>query len=377
MTLSDKLKGLSARVEDTLPHLQTEEATKNALVMPFLGALGYDVFNPMEVVPEFTADVGTKRGEKVDYAVMRDGNVIILVEAKKAHQDLNEVHSSQLYRYFSVTSARIAILTNGVVYRFFSDLEEPNKMDQKAFLEVDLRDLKDGLLSELSKLSRDAFDLDNMLTAASDLKYMREIRRVLEEDLDEPSEELVKYFFAKANPTGRFVQSAREQFTRLVKKTLSQAISERVSARLRSAIEHESATSKNEALVPDTDDAVGDESGAEERDGGIETTEEELHGFRIVKAIVCSVLPPDRIHYRDTKSYFGVLVDDNNRRPICRLHFNRSQKYIGLFDEDKKETRHALDNLESIYTFAPQLRQSATRYLEQSTDSSVASEPVQ
>lgn len=377
MTLSDKLNGLSARVEDTLPHLQTEEATKNAFVMPFLGALGYDVFNPMEVVPEFTADVGTKRGEKVDYAVMRDGNVIILVEAKKASQDLNEVHSSQLYRYFSVTSARIAILTNGVVYRFFSDLEEPNKMDQKAFLEVDLRDLKDGLLSELSKLSRDAFDLDNMLTAASDLKYMREIRRVLEEDLDEPSEELVKYFFAKANPTGRFVQSAREQFTRLVKKTLSQAVSERVSARLRSAIEHESATSKDETLVPTPGSAVIDEGSPEERDDGIETTEDELHGFRIVKAIVCSVLPPERIHYRDTKSYFGVLVDDNNRRPICRLHFNRSQKYIGLFDGDKKETRHALDSLESIYTFASQLRASASRYLEPQSDGSAASEPTQ
>jgi len=83
MTFEDKIKSLAAKAEKTAHALETEEATKNALVMPFIAALGYDVFDPDEVIPEFTADVGIKKGEKVDYALRRNGEVIMLVEAKK------------------------------------------------------------------------------------------------------------------------------------------------------------------------------------------------------------------------------------------------------------------------------------------------------
>ncbi len=376
MSLEANLKRLAARVPQTLDKLETEEATKNALVMPFISALGYDVFDPTEVIPEFTADVGTKKGEKVDYAIMRDEAVIVLVEAKKSSEQLTN-HASQLYRYFSVTQARIALLTNGVEYRFFSDIDEPNKMDAKPFLVVDLTNLKDAQVTELGKLTKEGFDLQHMLEAAGDLKYMREIRKAFEEQWEAPDEEFVKFFFAKATSGGRFHKTAKEQFTRLVRKTFHQFVSDRVGDRLRSALMAEdsdatasppSANEGPQVPVP-TDPAV--DGVVEEASDGIETTEEELEGFHIVRAIACAVLPPDRITYRDTKSYFGVLVDDNNRKPLCRLHFNgKNKKYLGLFDAEKNEDKQLLkDGPSGIYAFADQLREAAARYLAESNAS--------
>ena len=141
MTFNDQIKALSQRVPNLKDHLKTEEATKNALVMPFIKALGYDVFNPQEVIPEFTADVGTKKGEKVDYAIMQDREITMLIECKKAKTDLSLADISQLYRYFTVTKARIAVLTNGVQYRFYTDLDAPNRMDSRPFLELDDQDI--------------------------------------------------------------------------------------------------------------------------------------------------------------------------------------------------------------------------------------------
>lgn len=355
MGFPESLASLTQRIPSLIDHLSTEEATKNALVMPFIAALGYDVFNPMEVVPEFVADVGIKKGEKVDYAIKQDGEVIILVECKMAKSNLSQANMSQLFRYFTVTKARIAILTNGVEYRFYSDLEEPNKMDQRPFLELDLRDPREDLLSEVRKLSKESFDLDRMLSTASNLKYLREINRVLNEQIDNPDPDLVRFFYKKAYPQGLFTSAVREQFTELVRKALQQFIRERVSNRLRTALAQE------DAAIEDVAEVVEEEI-QEDVDDGIVTTEEEIEGFHIVKAIVRQVVAPERIFHRDTKSYMGILLDDNNRKPICRLRFNYSQKYIGLIDEDKNETKHPLESLDDIYKHAAHLKKTAQQY---------------
>ncbi|MEO0326262.1 MAG: type I restriction endonuclease [Myxococcota bacterium] len=368
MSFVERIRTLAERAPSTVDHLATEEASKNALIMPFIAALGYDVFDPREVVPEFTADVGTKRGEKVDYAIRRDGEVVMLVEAKKAGEALSQENASQLFRYFTVTKARIAILTNGTEYRFYSDLEEPNKMDAKPFLVIDLLDLNENHLEELSRLTKEGYDLENMLSTAGDLKYMREIRRTLEEQFRDPDEEFVRFFFGRANPGARFHKGAKEQFQELVQRTFKNFVADRVGDRLRTALlqNDDGQAIRLQAETPPTSDtpaAGAPESDDEQSDSGIETTEAELQGFYIVKAIACAVLPGSRIAARDTKSYFGVLVDDNNRKPLCRLHFNRPQKYLGLFDVEKKETRHALESVDDIYRFAEQLREAAGRYV--------------
>lgn len=160
MEFEERLSALAAKIQNQRDAIQTEEATKNAFVMPFISTiLGYDIFNPLEVVPEFTADVGVKRGEKVDYAIMREGEVQMLIECKKSAEALRIEHASQLFRYFSVTNARIAVLTNGEIYNFYTDLDAPNKMDDRPFLVLDLNDIDETLLPELRKLSKENFDL--------------------------------------------------------------------------------------------------------------------------------------------------------------------------------------------------------------------------
>src|SRR5215207_4868836 len=124
MDFKDFIKQLGDRAAKMKDKILTEEATKNAFIMPFIQMMGYDVFNPLEVVPEFIADIGIKKGEKVDYAIIKDGNPIVLIECKHWSADLNP-HNSQLFRYFHTTSAKFGILTNGIVYRWYTDLIEP------------------------------------------------------------------------------------------------------------------------------------------------------------------------------------------------------------------------------------------------------------
>ena len=349
MSFDEKIVALTQRLPKLTDHLQTEEATKNALVMPFISALGYDVFNPKEVVPEFTADIGTKKGEKIDYAIMKDDDAIILVECKKACADLCNENMSQLYRYFSVTKARIAILTNGIKYWFYSDLEAPNKMDDKPFLELDLGNLKENALSEVKKMAKEDFNLDLMLSSASELKYTSEIKKILTMQVESPEEEFVRFLFSRTLPGARFTSTMKEQFVPIVTKAFHQFLSDKVSDRLRSALEKEidSTDTRNETVKL--------ENKGEAQDDGIVTTEEELEGFYIIRAIGAKDILPSRIVHRDTKSYMGILLDDNNRKPICRLRFNHKQKYLGLFDESKEEIKIPIEAVTDIYKHSEEI----------------------
>lgn len=356
MDFTDRIRELSHRIPQQLEHISTEEATKNALVLPFISALGHNVFDPREVTPELTADVGTKKGEKVDYAVMRDGEPIMLFEVKCTGTSLEKCHASQLYRYFSVSSARFGVLTNGLEYRFFSDLDAPNKMDAKPFLEFDLSALDDGQLGQLKKFARPNFDLEVILETASDLKYAGEIKKILAQEMADPSEELVR-LLAKRVYSGSFTKSVREQFGAITKRALQEFVSDRVRDRLTSALNQETET-RSEGSEQSAEVAKAAE------EGEVVTTPEEWEGFYIVRAILAETVDPKRIALRDVRSYCGILLDDNNRKPICRLHFNTSQKYLGLFDEAKNEDREPIEEIEDIYRFAQRLKETAARYEE-------------
>jgi len=162
MDFKDQVKQLSERVLKLKDQLLTEEATKNAFIMPFIQMLGYDIFSPNEVVPEFTSDIGIKKGEKVDYAIFKDNAPIILIECKHCKQKL-DIHDNQILRYFNVTKAKFAILTNGIKYQFYTDLVEQNMMDAKPFLEFEITDIKDIQIEELKKFHKSYFNLENIL----------------------------------------------------------------------------------------------------------------------------------------------------------------------------------------------------------------------
>ncbi len=364
MEFSERLAALATKVENQKDAIATEEATKNAFVMPFIASvLGYDVFDPLEVVPEYTADVGTKRGEKVDYAIMQDNEIQILIECKVSRDGLRIEHASQLFRYFSVTNARIAILTNGIEYQFFTDLDAPNRMDDRPFLVLDLLDLDETVLPELKKLSKADFDLNSIINAAEELKYVGAIRRVIAEQFRNPSDEWVKALTARVYD-GMFTQRVREQFTGLVSKAMKQFLSDQVNDRLKTALG--AGTFTPSPADEEQPESVTSQDVAEadlDRDTEVVTTIEELEGYQIVKAIACGEVKPHRIAQRDAKSYFAILLDDNNRKPIARLHFNaKKQKYLGLFDSEKVETRVPIANLEEIYDHADTIRATVRGY---------------
>ncbi|MFN8500439.1 type I restriction endonuclease [Kouleothrix sp.] len=360
MDFIDRIRELATRIPKQLEYIQTEEATKNALIMPFISALGYNVFDPTEVTPELNADIGIKKGEKVDYAILRDGKPIMLFECKHHAADLSKVHASQLYRYFSVTEARFGVLTNGIVYWFYTDLDAPNKMDAKPFFEFSMLDLRDQAVEELKKFSKSVFDLSNILTTANELKYSREIKRIFAEQLAEPSDEFVKFFVAPIY-TGKMTQKVREQFAALTRLALRQYISDQVNERLKTALAVESAppAPAPTELVVLTNSATPTPS--EPEHGGIQTTAEELEAFYIIRAILREVVPVKRVVMRDVQSYCGILLDDNNRKPICRLYFNSIVKSIGFFDGEK-EARIPLLQMDELYGHAGRLKATVVRY---------------
>jgi len=363
MDFKDQIKQIAERAEKLKENLQTEEATKTALIMPFLQAMGYDVFNPLEVMPEYTCDIGTKKGEKIDYAIFKDDQPIILVECKHWKQDLT-LHDNQLLRYFHVSNAKFGLLTNGIVYKFYTDLETSNKMDEKPFLEINLFELKNSGIEELKKFHKTYFDIENILSSASELKYTSQLKAIISNEFSNPSPEFAK-LFAKQVYDGVITPKLLEQFTSLVKRSVSGLISDTISDRLKSALKTES--SEREA---DTSKEVDSKPNLPEgavyisECGNIVTTEEEMEGFRIVKAILREVVDISRIAYRDAQTYFAILFEDNNRKPICRLYFNGNKKYIVTFDESKKETRHDIESLDDIYKYSNEIKAVVKYYLE-------------
>jgi len=346
LDFKDSVKSLGERVHKLKDNILTEEATKNALIMPFIQTLGYDVFNPLEVVPEFVSDIGTKKGEKIDYAILRNSLPTILIECKHWAQNL-DLHDGQLLRYFHVSKAKFGILTNGIIYRFYSDLDEANKMDEKPFLEFSIEDITDIQIEELKKFHHSYFDIESIVNTASELKYTSQLKQQISRELSNPSESFVRLLASNVY-TGRITSSVLENFTNLTKKSLNQFVSELITERLKSALNKETEQQKTEA----TSTLENQESASQNK---IVTTTEEIEAYYIVKGILRQKVDSNRIYYRDAQSYFTVILDDNNRKPICRLYISEKRKYIGVFDDQKKESKQEINTLDDIFNFSDQL----------------------
>ena len=315
MDFIDQLKQFSKRVDTLKDSIQTEEATKTAIIMPFFSMLGYDVFNPQEFVPEYTADVGIKKGEKVDYAIMKDDTPVILIECKSISENL-ERHDSQLFRYFGTTDAKFAILTNGLIYRFFTDLDNPNKMDSDPFLSINILDIRENQVRELKKFCKSEFDIDSIFSTASELKYVHEFKNQFAEQVENPSDELTRLFLQGCY-TGQKTQAVIEKFRPLLKKALNDYISETMNDKIKNALGGSGGSvsvSEKPAAEP-----VGAEKDADIPDSNeskIVTTEEELEAYFIIKNLLKDVVDLQGITYKDTESYINILYKKNTRKWI-------------------------------------------------------------
>jgi len=343
MEFENQIQKLSDRIEKNKVNVITEEATKTSFILPLLNILGFDIFDPSIVIPEFTADIGKKKGEKVDYAIVINDKPIILIEAKTHTENLDR-HKSQLERYFTVTDSKFAILTNGVEYLFYSDLAKPNVMDEKPFLTINMLELKSRDIKELEKFKFENFDVENILNMAGVQKYVSAIKDIFKNEVKNPSDEFVK-LFASQIISKPLRQNIVDEFKVYVKQSFSEIITDLVSQKINSL---------NDKLNQE-DEIQPTENIPQKDDNGIVTTEEELEGYFIVKSILAQSIELKRVAQRDTKSYFGILLDDNNRKWIARLHFNYSIKYIEIRVDDKSGKKYQLENIEDIYKYKDEL----------------------
>ena len=338
MEFIDKISELKERAENLKENLKTEEATKNALVMPFLNALGYDVFNPLEVVPEYIADSRFKKDEKVDYAILLDNKPTILIECKRVDNEKLDIKKfgGQLFKYFTASKAKFIIFTNGIIYKFFSDVEEPNILDKEPFFFFNLLNFKPNQIKTLEAFCKENFDIDKAFSSAGDLKYIRAFEEILEDEYRTPSDDFVKYLLDKSNiyegiKTSKVIEkhkkTAIEAFNLFMSKVMKTSLDFKISSK-----DDNKQDNKNEII----------------------TTIEELEGYAVVKSLLYDVINVKRVTYRDTVSYFNILLDDNIRKTVCRLYFNRSTKYIA-FIEGNKEVKNEINGVNGIFAYKNQI----------------------
>lgn len=353
MSIDQAVQALSSKVKELKPIIETEEATKTAFIIPFISTvLGYDVTDPREVIPEYTADVGVKKGEKVDFAIKAGDDFRFLIECKKIGEPLSLNHANQLVRYFNVTDTEFAILTNGEVYEFYAQLDAANRMDEKPFMTLDLANVDARIFPHLEMCTKSRFDSDTIAASAEQLKYVAEIKKVLVAQFREPDADWVKLIAARVT-SRRMTAQNLEVFTKLIETAQSQFLKDEANRRLRSAQDFEE-SQPVAAGVPEPE--VDKEAVSVATDNGIVTTEEEIAAFNIIRAICCAEVPAADIALRDAKSYCAILFEDNNRKPIARLYFDRQVPRIGIFDANKEERQFDISAVEDIYQHSDLLR---------------------
>ena len=330
MNFSESIKNFSTRIEQLKANITTEEATKTAMVLPFFQLLGYDVFNPLEFVPEFTADTGTKKGEKVDYAILQNGDPTMIIEVKPVNTELSNKHLNQLFRYFTVTKARFGILTNGVIYKFYSDLDEANKMDSMPFMEINLLNLKPRAIKELNKFQKECFDVKEILNSASDLKYTSLLKTAIEEQFNDPSEQFVRALI-KNIYTGTKTQAIIDRFKEMTRIAINDYISDLLNQKLQSVLSRDISgeSSDSYSVTP------------EEKE--YDFLPEELEALDYVK----NTFNFTNVAYKKTSGYAYMYIEDSPSKWIFRIYIQQKRKLLVLhkFNDTTYETEYYFDDV--------------------------------
>lgn len=365
MTFEENIREFVKTIPNKLEHIDSEETTKIALITPFLRELGYDTADPSVVKAEYTADVGTKQGEKVDFAILDDGEPVVFIECKPVNKELSKDNISQLFRYFSITNVQIGILTNGVDYLFYTTGED-NRMDDKPFMEINLLNLTKKDISELEKFAKDNFSVDNAVSRADDLKYRNLIKKTLIKEFEEPSDEFIKVI-GKQVYDGILTQNVKDRFGKIIVSVNTEFINERVQKRLADAVE--SNDIKVEKETEEEQQAIEESKS----DDGIVTTDEELEGFYIVKSIASENDNADYVAMRDQKKYCNILFDDNKYYPIVRFYFNNPKRLkIELYDKvtrrengGKVGDKINIENVSDIYQYKDRISNLIEKYIDE------------
>lgn len=348
MGFKDDLQRLSAQIAERMGHVVNEEMAKQVLILPFLKVLGFDVYNPLEIRPEYTADFGKKKGEKVDYAIFKDGTPVMFLEAKALSEELGN-HDAQLARYFNSTpQVRFAILTNGVTYKFFSDLNASNIMDQSPFLIIDMTNLTATDTEVLANFKKDSFEAEALVKYAEELVYTSNINAKLKDLFRNPPDDFIRYLVKDFSDT-RVTSAVIERFRPIIKKSISLALIDMVSQGLfpqESGSEDPGSGQNPPADIPQSAEASPPPSDI----GGksVITTEEELESFAMIKKILeKNGKDVSELGGKDTTIYYGIFVksvfrwfirlnlDSANKQVITKLRVEEAQQLAKGFMVDQ------------------------------------------
>ena len=345
MTLKTDIQELAKAVPDFRDVLTSEQATKQALVVPFIKALGYNVYDPREVVPEYVADLGTKRGEKVDYAIMKDSVPVILIECKSITDKLNgSTVKSQLFRYFVATSkVRLGLLTNGVKYQFFSDLDNQNVMDLTPFLEVDLENLTDSDMDRLERFVK-GFDVAATVEEAARIRQIDLIKALLCRQLIEPDDEFVDWVQQQLYPDEAIVPFM-SKFPETVREALRDFVNDKI---------HETLPVAQNLTRPEKDQDIemsddADETGStklqwlsdyippDKQKGDL------VEAIGLLQGILKDMIDLNRVQVKcGVSTYVSMQRDGRRNEPICRIWFgNNGKSGFGYFDGSRNENGRA------------------------------------
>jgi hypothetical protein len=333
MGLLDDLRRLSDQVRKRQAFSRGEEATKNALILPFLGVLGYDVFDPTEVQPEYTSDFAKKRAggpsEKVDYALYLGGAPAMFIECKAADVEPHQ-HGGQLARYFNATpSVKVAVVTNGIRYMFFTDLEEQNIMGDKPFFEFDVLGFSERDAETLEAFTKSKFDPAMVRNRAEDIIYTGKVTHYVNELLRNPSESFTRFLLGEIDiTTGKLTAKRVEKFVPIVRKAIQSTLLDMATRSIKLETNDAPAAPVTPQPVALVAPAAATNS-PQEQARGIVTTQEEVDAFEIIRRICgdSSFAEKYPVAYRDAASYFGVNIG-KPKKWFLRLFFDGKRKSV-------------------------------------------------
>jgi hypothetical protein len=345
MKFKERLTQLGEKFEPQVgTHKFDEARTKLLFINPFIEILGYKTSEQADVIAEFPADFATRARDKVDYVLRKDGVNILMIECKRFHEKVSK-HGHQLNDYFhNLHEVRFGILTNGIIYHFYTDTDFPNTMDSEPFFEFNVTDFNDEQVSILEMFCKENFEEKSIIEKAKKLTYSQDIRKVLYNEMTNPSKDFIKYIAEKAyleKKRGSITERVRNLYAELVNLCLPMVINKLISDKMIRARNH-----------PDNK--------SNETESKIITTEEEREAYFIVKSIIRRKVSSERVNFKDSQAYFSIRVDDSSHKTICRLYLNSNKKFIGIFDMNRKETKIEIESIDNIFDYSEQLLESAS-----------------
>jgi hypothetical protein len=309
------------KLSDAIEMCTNEAQTRKFLIEPFFEILNY---SSNDLIPEFNADFGERVSQKIDYAIVLNKKDTILIEAKKQNSRLTDKEAGQLNGYFNNTkNSKIAILTNGIEYRFYSDVLEPNVIDSKPFYIFNLSNYTDKDIDALIKFDKRYIVIKEIIHNAQECVFIESFEDALLKELCAPSKDLLKIIHRNMNFKTKFNEDTQGKMINLVNSTLLKSLYDK-------KVIHES----NSNSV------------------GIITTESEIQAYHTIRTLLIQnkKIPNERVSYKDFKSFFNISIDDSTKKVICKLVFNDSKMKIII-----ENNEYILDHIDDVLKYKNEL----------------------